>query len=176
MNTNEPNEDRLWDYIDGRSTPAERSAIDELLATNRDWQQRYKELLNLNQLLQTQELEAPSMRFTVNVMEEIARHHVAPATGSYINKNIIRGIAAFFLTLIAGFIVYVLAQVKWTGSGESKTVVSNLLPNPNQGVEKLGTALKVFNGTYFSLIILISVIMGLVLLDLYLQKKKASST
>jgi len=65
-------EDRLWDYIDGQCSPTERSAIEELLATNREWQQKHRELLNLQQLLSSSELEAPSMRFTKNVMEEIA--------------------------------------------------------------------------------------------------------
>ena len=104
-------EDRLWDFIDGHSVPAERSAIEELLETDRQWQEKYKELLNVHQLLNASELDAPSMRFTLNVMEEIARHHVAPATRTYINKNVIRGIGAFFLTLIIAFLSYILSQV-----------------------------------------------------------------
>ena len=78
------------------------------------------ELLHTHQLLNSSELEAPSMRFTKNVMEEISRYHVAPATKSYINKNIIRGIGAFFLTMIAGLFVYVLAQFKWSGGSRQR--------------------------------------------------------
>jgi hypothetical protein len=174
MNTEQPIEDRLWDYIDGISSPAERSAIDELLAANLEWQQKYRELLNIHQLLNASELDAPSMRFTKNVMEEIARHHVAPATKTYINKNVIRGIGAFFLTMIAGFLVYVLAQLKWTGTGGKPG--TNLLPNVNPGLDRLGPALKTFNGTYFSLFMFISVIMGFMLLDMYLQRKRQQST
>src|ERR1700744_6235065 len=92
-------EDRLWDYIDGSSTPAERSVISALLAENHEWQQKHKELLGIHQLLGSTELDAPSLRFTKNVMDEIARHHVAPATKTYVNKNIIRGIGAFFLVM-----------------------------------------------------------------------------
>ncbi len=47
-------------------------------------------------------------------MDEIARYQVAPATKSYINKNIIRGIGAFFLSLITGLLIYIFAQVKWS--------------------------------------------------------------
>jgi len=168
-------EDRLWEYIDGISGPEERSIIDELLATSREWQEKYKELLNVHQLLHASELDAPSMRFTVNVMEEIARHQVAPATRTYINKNIIRGIGAFFLTLILGFMAYVFSQFTWTGTGaDSSTFVPK---NPSLGLDKLNNidVSKAFNTTYISLFMLISVVMGFVLLDMYLQRKKRQS-
>ena len=170
-------EDQLWDYIDGLSNPAERSIIDELLATNQVWREKYRELLSVHQLLDASELDAPSMRFTRNVMEEIARHHVAPATRSYINKNVIRGIGAFFLTLILGFTAYILAQFKWIGhqGSPSHSILTN---NPSLGLDKLNSVdvSKAFNGTYISLFMLISVIMGFILLDMYLQRRKRSST
>jgi hypothetical protein len=172
MNTEQTIEDRLWDYIDGISNPAERSAIDELLAANFEWRQKYRELLNVHQLLNTSELEAPSMRFTKNVMEEIARHHVAPATKTYINKNIIRGIGAFFLTMIVGFVTYVLAQFNWFAAGAGS---SKILPtSPNLNLERLNNlnVSKAFNSTYITVFMLILVVMGFMLLDMYLQRKK----
>ena len=181
MHTEQPMEDQLWDYIDGLSNPAERSIIDELLATNQEWREKYRELLNVHQLLDASELDAPSMRFIRNVMEEIARHHVAPATRSYINKNVIRGIGAFFLTLILGFTAYILAQFKWIGhqgSHHDSLSPSILTNNPSLGLDKLNSVdvSKAFNGTYISLFMLISVIMGFILLDMYLQRRKRSST
>jgi hypothetical protein len=151
--------------------------IEELLAANQEWREKYAELLNVHQLLDASELDAPSMRFTRNVMEEIARYHVAPATRTYINKNIIRGIGAFFLTLILGFTAYILAQFKWVGQHGSPS--PSILPNtPNLGLEKLNSVdvSKAFNGTEISLFMLISVIMGFVLLDMYLQRRKRSTT
>jgi len=178
MNTEQTIEDRLWEYIDGISS--ERSAIENLLATNREWQHKYQELLNVHQLLNDSELDAPSMRFTKNVMEEIARHHVAPAARTYINKNIIRSIGAFFLTLIVGFIVWIFAHVSW-GAGDNNT--SSLLnTKPDLGLDKPLSNInnldysKAINGTWLSLFMLISVIMGFVLLDMYLQRKKRSTT
>lgn len=164
-------EERLWEYIDGLSTPGERSMIDELVANHREWREKYAELLNVHQLLNASELDAPSMRFTRNVMEEIARYHVAPATRTYINKNIIRSIGAFFLTLILGFFVYIVSQFHWAGGNGS----SNLLPNtPSLGLGKLNSVdpSKYVNGTYISLFMLISVVMGFVLLDMYLGRHK----
>jgi hypothetical protein len=173
MNTEQPMEDRLWDYIDGISSPAERSAIDELLAANLEWQQKYRELLNVHQLLNTSELDEPSMRFTKNVMEEIARHHVAPATKTYINKNVIRSIGAFFLTLILGLVTYILSQFKWSAAGNGNG--SSLLPSsPNLNLERLNNVnmSKAFNSTYITVFMLIAIVMGFMLLDMYLQRKR----
>lgn len=176
MNTETPMEDRLWDYIDGRSAPTERSAIEDLLATNRQWQEKYNELLNVHRLLDASELDAPSMRFTRNVMEEIARLHVAPATKTYINKNIIRGIGAFFLAMILGFTTFVLSQVKWTSHASS----GRRIINPDlSGLDKLNTidlskAVNAVNPAYVTVFILIAVVMMFVLLDIYLQRKKQS--
>jgi hypothetical protein len=108
-------------------------------------------------------------------MEEIARFHVAPATRTYINKNVIRGIGAFFLTLILGFTAYILSQFHWTGNQDSAT----LLPKtPSLGLDKLNSVdpSKYVNGTYISLFMLISVIMGFVLLDMYLNRRKRQQT
>jgi hypothetical protein len=176
MSTEQIMEDRLWDYIDDLSSPAEKSAIDELLAANFEWRQKYRELLNLHQLLNTSELDEPSMRFTKNVMEEIALHHVAPATKTYINKNIIRGIGAFFLTMILGFVTYILSQFKWSGAGSGS---SNLLgANPNLNLERLNNVnvSKAFNSTYITVFLLIAVVMGFMLLDMYLQRKRQQPT
>ncbi len=162
-------EERLWDYIDGLGSPEERSAIQILIAENIEWQHKYKELLNIHQMMNDAELEAPSMRFTKNVMEEIARHHVAPATKTYINKNIIRSIGAFFLTLIGGFLVYCLGQFKWSAPSTS----TNILPHIGleNEMKKLDWS-RVFNSAYTNVFILVLVILGLVMLDMYLQRKR----
>jgi hypothetical protein len=168
-------EDRLWDYIDGHSSPAERFTIEALLATNRQWKEKYSELMNIHKLLDASELDAPSLRFTRNVMEEIARYQVAPATKSYINKNIIRGIGSFFLALILGFTAFVVAQVKWSGSNSAgrEIVPSDL------GLDKLNALnnvdlSKAVNPAYVTVFMLIAVVMGFVLLDIYLQRRKQS--
>ncbi|OJW54114.1 MAG: hypothetical protein BGO55_10380 [Sphingobacteriales bacterium 50-39] len=159
----------MWDYIDGLGSPEERSAIQILIAENIEWQHKYKELLNIHQMMNDAELEAPSMRFTKNVMEEIARHHVAPATKTYINKNIIRSIGAFFLTLIGGFLVYCLGQFKWSAPSTS----TNILPHIGleNEMKKLDWS-RVFNSAYTNVFILVLVILGLVMLDMYLQRKR----
>jgi hypothetical protein len=171
MNTEDTIEDRLWDYIDGLSSPAEKSAVEALIAANLEWQRKYKELLNVHQLMTGSGLDAPSMRFTANVMDEIARYQVAPATKNYINKNIIRGIGGFFLTLITGLLIYIFGQVKWSSAGSS----SLKLPSVDLGLDKLDYG-RFFTSFPVTLFLLIAVVLGLVLLDMYLQQRKKVPT
>jgi hypothetical protein len=158
-------EDRLWDYIDGLSNPEEKSAIEKLIETNLEWQRTYHELLNAHQLISTAELEEPSLRFSKNVMEEIAKYHVAPATRSYINKKIIWGIGGFFLTMILGFLIYSFSQINWTSSTGSSDPLSGI------NLDKLNWG-KFFSNTYTNIFMMINVVLGLILLDMYLHRKK----
>jgi hypothetical protein len=171
MNTQEEMEHRLWDFIDELDSAAERSLTEKLLAEDRDWQSKYRELLNMHQSLIGSDLEAPSMRFTKNVMEEISRHQIAPATKSYINKYIIRGISAFFFLMIGGFFVYLLGQIKWSEPTTSSSSVSQYGQLLQDHLTKFNWG-KVLSSPYMSVFMMINVILALVLLDMYLQRKK----
>ncbi|HEV7783680.1 MAG TPA: hypothetical protein VGO58_20565, partial [Chitinophagaceae bacterium] len=122
MNTQRSIEERLWDYIDGLSTAEERPVVEQLLRDDTAWKSKYGELLKTDELLRVSELEQPSMRFTKNVMEEISKLHIAPATKTYINKKIIWGISFFFIALIAGFLLYGFAQMQWSVSDDSQVL------------------------------------------------------
>ena len=164
MNDQKTVEERLWDFIDGLGNAAEKSEIENLIATNMEWQHKYHELLEAHQLMTSSDMEAPSLRFTKNVMEEIAKYHVAPATRSYINKKIIWGIGAFFLVMIVGFLIYAFSQVSWSGSGGTDTISKFDLSKIEWG--------KFFKSTYTNIFVMINVVLGLMLLDMYLQRKK----
>lgn len=164
MNTQQQMEERLWSYIDGLSEADERSAIEQMLQSNVEWQSKYKELLDVHQLLHQTELDAPSMRFTRNVMEEIAKLQIAPATRNYINRKIIYGLGGFFVVMIVGFLIYAFGQVNWaeaSGSGTSIPV----------DFGKLDFS-KVFDNTYVNIFMMLNIVLGLMLLDRYLTKKK----
>lgn len=162
MNTQHSPEERLWDYIDGISSPEEKTVIEQLLESDAEWRAKYSDLLEVQQLLHSSELEAPSMRFTKNVMEEIAKLHIAPATKTYINKRIIWGIGIFFITLIAGFLVYGFGQVDWTVQSDSKLPVD---------FGKVDYS-KIFSNTFVNVFMMINVILGLFLLDRFLASKR----
>lgn len=167
MNTENNMEARLWEYIDGLSDAAEKSVIDELIIQDKAWREKYQELLEVNQLMLSDELEQPSMRFTKNVMDEISRLHIAPAAKTYINKNIIRGLAIFFVSMIAGFLVYGFGQINFATESQSK------LPVDIKKIELPGIDYSVFfNNNYVNAFMMLNMILGLFLLDQFLERKK----
>jgi hypothetical protein len=166
MNEQEQIEDRLWNYIDGLSDTTEKSAIEQLIAANIEWRKKYRELLEVHQLMNDSPLDAPSLRFTRNVMEAIAQYQVAPATKNYINKRVIWGIGIFFLVMITGFLIYGFSQVNWnSGTGSSEILDQyNKLPKLDWN--------KFMTNTYTNIFMMINVVLGLILFDMYLQRKK----
>lgn len=155
-------EQRLWNYIDGTGSAEEKSVIEKLLESHAEWKTKYSELLDVHQLMQLSELETPSMRFTKNVMEEIAKLQIAPATKTYINKNIIRGIAIFFIVMIVGFLVYGFGQIDWTAQSNTRIPVD---------LSKVDYS-KFFNNSYMNVLMMINVVLGLFLLDRFLDNKR----
>jgi len=167
MNTQSNIEDRLWDYIDGSVSAEEKSVVEQLIATQEAWRVQYHALLELHQLVdQSLELEQPSMRFSQNVMESIARYQIAPATKTYIDKKIIYGIGIFFFFLIAGVFIYSLSQVSWASpAGVSGSIIDRYMST------KIDWS-RFFNNGWTTVFMLVNTVLGLVLLDMYLGKKK----
>jgi hypothetical protein len=157
-------EARLWEYIDGGPTAEERPAIEKLIADNAAWKARYHELLEVHQSLSFVELEQPSLRFTKNVMEEITRYQIAPAAKTYINNKIVWGIGIFFFTMLAGFLVYGLAQIDWSAADDSGSTLGIDLNKVDYS--------KMFSNGFVNAFMMLNVILGLVLLDRYLNNKK----
>jgi hypothetical protein len=164
MNDQQNREYRLWDFIDGVSGPAEKAAIEKLIAVDPEWQINYRELLEVHQLMNTAELETPSLRFSKNVMEEIAKYQVAKATKSYINKKIIWGIGGFFIIMILGLLVYVFGQIHWADKNSTNAFSKYNLDKLDWG--------KFFSNTYINIFMMVNIVLGLVLLDMYLQGRK----
>jgi hypothetical protein len=155
-------ESRLWSYIDGLSSHKEKSAIEKLLESNLDWKNKYHELLEVHQLMKASEMEQPSIRFAKNVMEEIAKYHIAPATKNYINNKIIGGIVLFFITLIVAFLVYGFTQINWNAQSDTK------LPFDISQIDYS----KIFNNNFVNTFMMVNVLLSLVLLDRFLANKR----
>ena len=162
MNEQQNIEKQLWDYIDGLSSIEERTSIEKLLHSNIEWKNKYHELLEIQEVMRSAELEQPSMRFTKNVMEEIAKLHIAPATKNYINKRIIWGIGAFFITVMVSFLIYGFAQMDWNLQDNSKPIVDLSKFDYN----------RIFNNNLVNVFMMINVVLGLVLLDRVLANKR----
>jgi hypothetical protein len=157
-------EQQLWDLIDGNLLPADKTIVENLVKENAEWRSKYQELLEVNKLLHSTELDAPSMRFTKNVMEEIAKLHIAPATKTYINKKIIYGISAFFIIMIIGFLIYGFGMVNWSSNAETDKTIT-------QNVNRIDYSIF-FSNTWVNVLMMINVVIGLVLLDNYLGRKR----
>jgi len=155
-------EQQLWSYIDGLSSANERSATENLIATNLDWRNKYHELLEVHQLINSSELEQPSLRFTKNVMEQIAHLHIAPATKNYINKKVIWGIAAFFITVLVAFVIYGFAQMDWNFQDNSKPIVD--FSKVDYG--------RIFNNNLVNAFMFVNIVLGFFLLDRFLANKR----
>lgn len=156
-------EEKLWEYIDGISNKVERLDIEVLLETKPEWKLKYDELLQLHQMIHSTELEEPSMRFTQNVMEEITKYHVAPATRTYLNKKIIYGIGGFFVAMIVGLLIYSFAQLDLSSGNTSSGISINF--------SKIEWN-KLWNNGYTNIFMMINVVLALMLLDKYLDKRK----
>ncbi|HEY1112776.1 MAG TPA: hypothetical protein VGE66_04425 [Chitinophagaceae bacterium] len=155
---------KLWEYIDGMVEPSEKSAVEKLIAENAEWKAKYHELLEVHQSINLVDLEEPSLRFTRNVMDEIAKYHIAPATREYINKKIIWGIAAFFITVIVSFVVYGLAQIDWSAGSSDGTI---------GGVDfRQVDYSRMFSNTFVNIFMMLNILLGLMLLDRYLADRR----
>lgn len=170
METPQEMNERLWDFIDGRSSPEEKALVRKLITDDPEWKRLHNEFMRVDLAMNRQELDAPSLRFTKNVMEQIARYQVAPATKNYINKNVIRGIMAFFLIIIAGILVYFIGQFHWVTAS-----TDNLISSYHIDANKLSWG-KLLNDSSVNIFILVNVILGFILLDKYLQFKKKERT
>jgi len=164
MSNQQNMEERLWSYLDGGCSGEERLFIEQLIATSQEWKYKYQELQELQDLLNHRlELDEPSMRFTQNIMEAISKHQIAPAARSYFNKRIIWGIAGFFICTIIGFLIAGLAQINWSaGSTDTLTGIN---------FSKIDFS-KFYNSTFATVFMMVNVVLGLVLLDMYLRRKK----
>jgi hypothetical protein len=162
MDTQHNIEERLWNFIDGNIPAQERSVIGKLIESDAAWKAKYQELLEVNELIRSSELGAPSLRFTKNVMEEIAKLHETPAAKIYINKKIIWGIAFFFIVVLAGFLAYGFGQMEWE-TGSQSSISKNL--------SKIDIS-KFFSSTWVNVFMMINVILGLFLFDNYLSSKR----
>lgn len=154
---------KLWDYIDGFAAGEERTAIEKLIAEHSEWRLKYQELLKVHESLHLAELEQPSLRFTKNVMEEIAKNQIAPAAKSFINNRIIWGIGSFFLATILACLVYGFAQIDWSAASSEKGSFGLDLGKVDY--------MRMFNNNFVNVFMLLNVVLGLMLLDRYLSNR-----
>lgn len=159
------NETLLWRFIDGVATEAEKIEIEILISSNLQWKEKYAELLQLNEILRSTELDQPSVRFTKNVMEQVTQYRIASSTSGYVNKNIFLFIGGLFLSLILICFVLVLQNINW----QNTTTDSSGIQSPVDA-EKISHA--ILNSNHIFLWIAANVILGFYFIGKYLAGKR----
>ena len=158
-------EEKIWGYIDGSSSKEEVAFVEQMIASDTVWRAKYSELKEINQLLKADmELEQPSMRFSMNVMDQLKALQPAPATKQYISKTIIRSIAAFFILTIIGFLIYGFTLIDWSSTSSAGN--NYQLPSLSFDYKSL------LSSTWINVLLMLNVVMGLLYLDNYLRRKK----
>jgi hypothetical protein len=161
--------ERLWGYIDGSASDAEKAAVEQLLATDPVLRSQYEDMLEMHTMLLAGTLEEPSMRFTQNVLEAVATQTIARPAKSYINKRIIYSIAAFFLISITALLVYAFLQSGFSGGN---TTGSNL-PLPDVKLPNLKLEWnKYLSSTNISIFFAVNAVLLLLITDAWLRRKR----
>ncbi len=165
-------ETQIWNYLDGTASQQEIIFVERMIATDKEWQQQYKVLQELNELLVTEiETDQPSMRFSKNVMEQIRNVQPLPATLHYINKNIIRSIAVIFIFTITALLVYSFTTIHLTPANAA----SSLPVDIKNGYANIINFSIPANGTWINLLIMANAVLGLLLLDGLLRRRKKTN-
>ena len=149
-------EQQLWNYIDGLCSATERADIEKKLASDQSFQQHYRQLLELNQLLGNLDIDEPSMSFTRNVMTQVQQEIAPIKLKTKVDKRIIYTIGGFFSLTLLSLLGYTFgtANFKVTMPKINIDVDINALTSP--------TVLMVF--------LLINIALLLIYLDAFLRK------
>ena len=157
-------EDQLWDYIDGNCSVDEIKLIKDLLDTNRVWANKYEELIKLHQLIgEGIQLDMPSPSLLSGVMKEVGELQLATVPKRYINRNIMRAITTCVLFSMGVLLTVAFLQVNWSAPGGANAIV-----NINFDLDFS----KIFNSAYTNIFIMVNIVLGFILLDIYMDKRK----
>jgi anti-sigma factor RsiW len=112
-------EEKLWNYIDGSCSAAERQAIAALIEKDTAWSNIYADLLEMNKEISVATLDEPPMAFSYKVMEGIRAHEATKPLKTKLNIFVIKSIAIFSIlsTLILLACLFTDAE-RFTAGGE----------------------------------------------------------
>lgn len=156
-------EEKIWNYVDGTCTEAEKQAMARLIQEDEVYQRKYQEILAFNQELAAMELDEPSLGFTYKVMETIRAEEASKPLKAAIDLRIIKGIAAFFIITISVLVVYAMATAHWSSGGDVPIPVEIKLPSLK----------NYFSGPAMQGFLFFDVVLALFLFDAYLRRRNS---
>jgi hypothetical protein len=154
-------EEKLWNYIDGIGSPAERQAISMLIEQDEVYREKYKELQALNTEFANMELDEPPMAFTYNVMETIRNEYAMQPLKARVDLRIVKGIGLFFGLIISAILVYVLVSVHWSAAISGGNTTHFVIPDIT----------RFLSSPVMESFMFFDVVLALYILDGYLRKK-----
>ena len=161
----ETDEMLLWSFIDGIATEEEQQKVMQFIDSNVLWKTKYEAVLEVNEHFFSMDTHQPSMRFTKNVMDQVAQYSVAPSARTYVNKNIFRTIGSLFVALTIGCLIIVLKNIDW--HMPSSNSLGTKTPIDVQHISHIASG----NTIVYSLLFL-NIIFGFYFLDRYLAGKR----
>lgn len=156
-------EQEIWDYIDGTNDAAEQAETASKIENDPVYKSVYVELLEIQRLMGSMDLDEPSMSFTRNVMEQVALEPAPLTLKTKVNKNIIYGISVFFILSIVALLAYTFATSDFSFSTRDSSAFKFKM---NIDLQQYITP------TSIHIFLFIDVVLGLIYLDSFLRRKK----
>lgn len=150
----------FWEVIDGHAGEAEQARAKALMDASAANRALYRELQALHKAAGNAEQEQPSLRFSRNVMEAIARTEPARPVKKYYNPWILGALGLVFALLIGVQAVPLLKEI-----GKSRST-SSMLPSPDW------SRFSDWLGAYSGYAIFLVVPVVLLLLDALIKKRR----
>ena len=118
-------EELIWNYLDNTCTTGERQQVELMLNENEEFKAKFYEIKALHQALFEADLDEPSMRFSMNVMDKINATVPVKPLSTIVDKRIINGIGFFLVGTILLLLAYLIANTTFS----SNNSVQNYLPS-----------------------------------------------
>jgi hypothetical protein len=164
LNEKEKMEMQLWSYIDGSFDAQQQQRVAALIASDKNWEAKFNELSALHMAMTASfPSDAPSLRFSKNVMEDIGNIRIAPPAQKYINIRLIKGIAASFIVALTIALGLAFASADWHTTTRRTATFPGFLKYDLSGL---------FDPRMFHIIITINVIVALLFMDAWLRHKR----
>lgn len=167
-------EEKLWNYIDGNGTPAQRQAIALLIEQDEEYRRIYNELTAFDADFAGLELDEPPMAFTYNVMEQIRAEQTQKTfkpLKAAVDKRIMMGIAWFFIITIGTLVIFALLQADWKTNALGLKLPEMKMPQIALPSLSKWVSVPLVQGFLF-----FDAILAVYLVDNWLRNKKTAKT
>jgi len=153
-------DEQIWDYIDNTCSQEEKLIVAAKIASDETYSTVYAELLQIHQLLDTEQLDEPSMSFTRNVMDLVELEIAPVSLKTKVDKRIIYAITAVFVLLLIYIVCYAAAHGTYAVA-DFKLPKMQISFDISQYITPL----------FMKIFLFVDVVLGLIYLDGFLRRK-----